>query len=108
MAGAADVARVVNDRMAKLGINQRELAEKSGVSLATVRKIQHGAGEGRNRSTLANISRALGLPDDHLWRASAGDPPAAGPGEDMAVIRDELRELNSRVAAIEARLGAAE
>ena len=101
----ADVAKVVNDRMAARGLSQRELAERSGVSPATLRKIQHGEEQTRNRSTLANISRALGLPEDHLWRVAAAGLDAAGvSNEDPESLRRELADLNRRVVAIESRL----
>ncbi len=106
MARWIDVAQVVNDRMAATGITQRELAEKSGVSLATLRKIQHGTEQARNRSTLANISRALDLPENHLWLVSVGELPTPQAG--AADVRSELSELRRRVAAIEARLDLAE
>jgi transcriptional regulator with XRE-family HTH domain len=101
----ADVANAVNDRMAAQGLSQRELAERSGVSPATLRKIQHGDEQARNRSTLANISRALGWPEDHLWRVSSDGLAAASlPDDDPASLRRELAELHRRVGAIESRL----
>jgi transcriptional regulator with XRE-family HTH domain len=101
----ADVANAVNDRMAAQGLSQRELAERSGVSPATLRKIQHGDEQARNRSTLANISRALGWPEDHLWRVSTDGLDAASlPDDDPASLRRELAELQRRVGVIESRL----
>ena len=102
----ADVATVVNDRMAARGISQRELAERSGVSPATLRKIQHGDEQTRNRSTLAGLSRALGFPEDHLWRVAMDGMAAAeqGGGDDAGAMRREVADLQRRVAAIESRL----
>jgi transcriptional regulator with XRE-family HTH domain len=101
----ADVAKIVNDRMAARGISQRELAERSGVSTATLRKIQQGQEQTRTRSTLASISRALGFPEDHLWRvASAGMAAAEAPGDDPEALRREVADLRRRVGAIESRL----
>jgi len=101
----ADVSKAVNARMAARGLSQRELAERSGVSPATLRKIQHGDEQARNRSTLANISRALGWPEDHLWRVSSDGLDAARlPDDDPASLRRELDELQRRVVAIESRL----
>ena len=102
MARWAEVTQAVNDRMAATGITQRELAEKSGVSLATLRKIQHGSEQSRNRSTLANISRALGFPENHLWQVATGDLAAPEPG--AGDIRQELADLQRRVQVIESRL----
>ena len=102
-----DVAKVVNDRMAERGITQRELAERSGVSVATLRKIQGGGEQQRNRATLANVSRALGLPDDYLWRVSQGDQPtAAGSDKGLSEVRAELADLARRVEVLESHLAA--
>ena len=60
------VAAVVNERMAARRIGQQELAQLSGVSVSTLRQVQHGAGRRVQNKTLAAISRALGWPDDHL------------------------------------------
>ena len=101
----ADVATVVNDRMAARGLSQRELAERSGVSPATLRKIQHGEDQARNRSTLAGLSRALGFPEDHLWRVAIEGLSAAGRADDeTGTLRREVADLQRRVGAIESRL----
>ena len=101
----ADVAAVVNDRMATRGLSQRELAERSGLSPATLRKIQHGVDQARNRATLAGLSRALGLPEEHLWRvATEGLAAAEQAGDDTGALRREVNDLQRRVAAIESRL----
>jgi len=59
VADGAIAARVVNDQMANLGMTQRKLAEQSGVSATTLRKIQSGGEQRRTRATLASISLAL-------------------------------------------------
>ena len=103
----ADVAKVVNDRMNERGITQRELAERSGVSVATLRKIQGGGEQQRTRATLANISRALGFSDDYLWRVSQGDTPAtAGSDGGLTALRADLADLARRVEALESRTAA--
>lgn len=99
----ADVAKAVNDQMIQRGVTQRELAERSGVSVATLRKIQGGGEQKRTRSTLAGISRALGLPDDYLWRISRGEMPDASQGDgELAALRVEVAELTRRVEVLEA------
>jgi transcriptional regulator with XRE-family HTH domain len=101
----ADVAAIVNDRMTIRGLSQRELAERSGLSLVTLRKIQHGVDQARNRSTLAGLSRALGFPEDHLWRvAMEGRAAAEQAGDETGALRREVADLQRRVAAIESRL----
>lgn len=103
----AAVARAVNERMRELGISQRELAERSGISPATLREIQHGTNRQRSRSTLAAISRALRWPEDHLRRISVegqANEPTAEDAPALAGLREELAELRQRVEAIESRL----
>jgi transcriptional regulator with XRE-family HTH domain len=103
------VARVVNDRMQERGITQRELAETSGVSTATLRQIQQGVDRQRSRSTLSAVSRALGFPEDHLRDVSLrGRPSDATPEVELPPLeslRAELAELRTRVEAIESRMG---
>lgn len=99
----ADVAKAVNDQMNERGVTQRELSDLSGVSVATLRKIQGGGEQKRTRSTLAAISRALGLADDHLWRISRGETPDASPeGGELAALRAEVADLKQRVEVLEA------
>ena len=103
----ADVAKVVNDRMEERGITQRELAERSGVSVATLRKIQGGREQQRTRATLANVSRALGFTDDYLWRVSHGDTPdSAGTDNGLPQVRADLADLARRVEALESFMSA--
>ncbi len=110
MSDWAAVAKVVNDRMKALDLTQRELSERSGVSVATLRKIQQGEDQRRSATTLAAISRALGLADDHLRRIAGGSArPAAGhSGEDrvperLESVETQLAQLQERVAALEDR-----
>lgn len=100
----ADVAKVVNERMAERSITQQELAALSGVSVATLRKIQAGVSQQRTRGVLANISRALGFADDHLWRVSRGESPTAESQGEVSALRAEVSELTRRVEALETRL----
>jgi transcriptional regulator with XRE-family HTH domain len=101
----AEVAKVVNDRMAERSISQQELATLSGVSPATLRKIQAGNPQQRTRSVLANISRALGFADDYLWRLSRGEATDA-PQNEVSALRAEMAALARRIEAIEAQMSA--
>ncbi|RAY16370.1 XRE family transcriptional regulator [Actinomadura craniellae] len=103
----AAVARAVNERMQERGITQRELAERSGISPATLRQIQQGMDRQRSRATLAAISRALGFSEDHLRRVSMGGRASEPSGTDAPVLeglRAELADLRQRVEDIETRL----
>jgi transcriptional regulator with XRE-family HTH domain len=44
-----------------------ELAEKSGVSVTTIREVEHGNQEPRS-DTLAKLAKPLGLTFDEVWR----------------------------------------
>ncbi len=63
----AAVARAVSERVRELGWQQRELAERSHVSVAVVREIQrHTVERRRSRRTLEALSVALGWEPEHL------------------------------------------
>jgi len=69
----AAVARAISDRMREFGWNQRELAERSHVSVAVVREIQRNTVQ-RRRSprTLESLSVALGWKPGHLFAVLTG------------------------------------
>lgn len=62
----AAVAAAVNERMAARRVGQQELSQLSGVSVSTLRQVQHGAGRRVQNRTLTAIAHALGWPEDHL------------------------------------------
>jgi transcriptional regulator with XRE-family HTH domain len=92
--------------MAERSISQQELAARSGVSVATLRKIQAGDPQRRTRAVLTNISRALGLPEDHLWRVSRGESVTDEPQGEVAALRTEVADLARRVEVLEAHISA--
>ncbi len=72
----AAVAKAINDRVDELGWRQRELAERSHVSQAVVREIQHHVVERRRSTrTLEALSTALNWHPRHLHAVAAGEPP---------------------------------
>jgi DNA-binding Xre family transcriptional regulator len=108
------VAAVVNERMASRRVGQQELAQLSGVSVSTLRQVQHGAGRRVQNKTLTAISRALGWPDDHLsvillaTGSSAlrrTTEPVAGRSSETAEtlhrLEECMSEIRERLAAIE-------
>ncbi len=104
------VADALNVRMAAQRVGQQALATASGVSVATLRQIQHGAhGRRVQNATLSAIARALGWPDDHLIRVLVGNQPqdTTDRGTDREIlagierIEDQLADLSRRMAAIE-------
>lgn len=119
------VAHALNERMAALRLGQQELAERSGISVSTLRQLQHGAGRRVQNKTLAAICTALDWPADHLaavllthrtpppapeeapqthglLQDTDGDPVLDG----LRRIEEHLTGLADRLATIEALLHA--
>jgi XRE family transcriptional regulator, fatty acid utilization regulator len=48
------------------GLTVGELAEKSGVSVTTIRSVERGAREARG-NTVAKLAKPLGLTFDEVW-----------------------------------------
>ncbi len=84
------MADALNARMAALRIGQQALATASGVSVATIRQLQHGAQRRRvQNATLTAVASALDWPHDHLIRVLLQDQERdaaeqAPPGNDPA------------------------
>ncbi|WP_175648444.1 helix-turn-helix domain-containing protein [Protofrankia coriariae] len=105
------VADAVNSRMAQQRIGQKALADASGVSVATLRRIQHGAhGRRVQNATLTAVAHALDWPDDHLIRVlTAGTSPTgtAPPAIEREIlagigrIEQQLADLSLRLATVE-------
>lgn len=99
------VADVVNARMAERDILQRDLAEKARIGVSTLRSIQSGEDRQRSRATLANLSRALGFPEDYLWGVSeSGEAGDVAGTITVERLQGEIAELRQRVEAIETKL----
>lgn len=101
------VAAAINARLSELDMTQRELAERSGVSTATLRQLQNNYGP-RRRSPrlLAAISETLHWPAGHLAAVLEGSGEATTDVRSLRADVDDLRraldDLGSRVAALEA------
>lgn len=113
--GWSAVAAAVNARAAELVLKQRELAEKSGVSLAIVREIQQGRIQRRrNPRTLEALSLALDWHPQHLAAVLNGQtPPAAdgpaAPADNPVIpllntIIREIRGLRAQIGTLTSRL----
>ncbi|MCG8924162.1 helix-turn-helix transcriptional regulator [Lentzea sp. CC55] len=109
------VAEAMNARAAELALKQKELAERSGVSLAIVREMQQGRIQRRrNPRTLEALSIALDWHPQHLGAVLQGKTPPeadspATTGDDPLVpllntIIRELRGLRAQVGALTNRL----
>jgi predicted transcriptional regulator len=97
----AAVAKAINERVNELGWRQRELAERSHVSQAIVREIQHHTVQRRRSTrTLEALSVTLGWHPQHLGTVLSGrTPPAAD--EPISPTGDTVW---SRLDALEERL----
>ncbi|WP_338597118.1 XRE family transcriptional regulator [Saccharopolyspora sp. SCSIO 74807] len=96
----AAVAAAINERVNALGWRQRELADRSRVSQAIVREIQHHTVERRRSSrTLESLSTTLGWQPQHLDAVLHGYTPPELPGE-----AERGDAMWSRLEAVEQRL----
>lgn len=117
----AAVSNAINSRIAELGWRQRELADRSGVSQAIVREVQHNTVERRRSArTLESLSVALGWHPQHLDSVLRGrrppevDEPMNVQGDTMwsrltsidnrlGEVADLLREMNTHLAVLSGR-----
>lgn len=95
-------------------VGQQDLATLSGVSVSTVRQVQHGAGRRIQNATLAKISRALDWPEgylaDVLVSGQLPQPSEQLDPEDTVLdavhrVEERLREMSQQLAALHARIG---
>lgn len=97
----AAVAKAINQRVNELGWRQRELAERSQVSQAIVREVQHHVVERRRSArTLESLSVALGWHPHHLGAVLRGRTPP----EVNDPVSGSEDSLWSRLDTIERRL----
>jgi transcriptional regulator with XRE-family HTH domain len=111
------VAEAINERVNELGWRQGELAERSHVSRATVREIQHHIVERRRSArTLEALSTALGWHPQHIDAVLRGRQPPELPepsakngeslGSRMDTFERHLSAITDRLDAIQADLAA--
>jgi transcriptional regulator with XRE-family HTH domain len=104
----AAVAKAINQRVNELGWRQRELAERSHVSQAIVREVQHHTVERRRSArTLEALSVAMGWHPQHLLAVLHGrtppepDEPVTPSGQTvwsrMDALEDRLMEIADRL-----------
>jgi DNA-binding XRE family transcriptional regulator len=111
----AAVAAAINERVNELGWRQGELADRSHVSRATVREIQHHVVERRRSArTLEALSIALGWHPQHIDAVLCGrrppqlPEPVAKNGKSlwfrMDSVERHLSAITDRLDAIQADL----
>jgi transcriptional regulator with XRE-family HTH domain len=92
----AAVATAITERLLELGWQQRELAERSHVSPATIREIQrHTVERRRSPRTLESLSVSLGWSPDYLSELLIGAKPVNGqkPHSTLESLDNRLREI---------------
>lgn len=100
------VADALRDRLDERGMTMTELANRSGVSLTTIRELVHVLNtRQRQPRVLASLSTTLGWPADHLGTVLRGRATVEPVGDDLASVRSELRDLRERVEALERASG---
>jgi transcriptional regulator with XRE-family HTH domain len=96
------VGDAIREGLTGLGMQQQELAAKSGVSPATIREIQTGKARQRNPRILRDISKALGWPSNYLAGVLQGQQPdqqshetdeAARPADEPSVFIAKLASV---------------
>ena len=109
------VAKAINERMTALGLNQRELAERSQVAKSIVREILLNTVQRRRAGrTLEALSVALGWHPRHLAAVlldqrppRPSDPIDYGgdgvPGR-LAAIEEQLTEITKRLDEMNANI----
>lgn len=101
------VADAITNRLTELGMTQRELSERSGLSVTTLRQIQNNySPRKRSPRTLADISEALHWPPGHLAQVLDEAPELTEEKSVFTLIeelRAEVAELRSRVETVESR-----
>lgn len=105
----AAVAAALNERMQTRRVGQKRLAELSGISVSTLRLLQHGSDRRVQDETLTSVCRALDWPDDHLARVLTADIAASDTStHDTATSRilATLAGLEDRLVAVETKLAA--
>lgn len=107
------VAAALNERMAARRIGQQDLAARSGVSVSTIRQVQHGAGRRVQNKTLSALSLALDWLENHLATTlmtgtttkrpeQVADP--AGVAELLQQLHGSLNRIDERLTTIESTL----
>lgn len=103
----AAVAAAIDERVKALGWRQRELADRSLVSQAIVREIQHHTVERRrSQRTLESLSVTLGWHPKHLEAVLHGrrPPEPDKPEDDDDALRARLDGIEQRLSELTERV----
>lgn len=97
----AEVARVVNARVAELRLSTAELARLSGLAVNTVRGVREARGK-YTKSTLVALSAVLGWDPQHLDRIFHGETQKNATAGSS--LRSHLAELTRRLTELSTQL----
>ncbi|MEE1737609.1 helix-turn-helix transcriptional regulator [Streptomyces sp. BE147] len=86
-----DAGKKVKQARKLSGLTQRELADHSGVSLSTIRKLEQEERSGARMETLHALAKALRLPTMALVETPHEHGPVSGTQELWAPVRAELK-----------------
>lgn len=99
------VAATIEEHLTRLGIDQAQLAERSGVSVSSVRELRtNSVQRRRNGHILEALSVAFELHPRHLAAVAAGHPPPAR--DDPMGSTDRLSRIENRISEIAAQVDA--
>lgn len=90
-------------RRLMMGLTSVDLSVKSGVGNTTIWRVETGKFKPQ-ADTAAKLCRAVGWPDDALYRMLAGENPEAFVHAKPSTERNEDADLKSRVWALETRV----
>jgi hypothetical protein len=87
-------------------MTQKTLSEQSGVSVATLRKLQKAEPADRGKPLLMALSVTLGWAPTHLQALSEGESVPADPTDELReqveAIRADLDDVRDRLTRVEA------
>jgi DNA-binding SARP family transcriptional activator/tetratricopeptide (TPR) repeat protein/DNA-binding XRE family transcriptional regulator len=92
----------------RVGLSQRELAERAGLSVATVRDLEQGRTQHPQSSSLRALAAALRLDEEHaaaLHDAAMAEEPPPAASEQGLVRLEVLGPLTLRRGPVEVGLG---
>lgn len=101
-------ARLVRERMAQKGLDQVELARRSGVSDATIRNLTRGERHGYRAKQLGRLAEALDWEPGTIERLARGeDPPATTDYLNREELLRKVRAIRGLLNEMEDDLGRA-
>ena len=104
------VAATIQEHMTRLGIDQTQLAARSGVSVSILRELRtNSVQRRRDGRILQSLSVALDLHPRHLSALAVGHPPPAsdepvGSTDRLTRIENRINEIVARVEATNAQI----